>query len=126
MYSIGFPDMFSGNKSSVVTIKDHDATMNNLILMLRSDKTSLFGDPYFGTNLRKVFHSQNSPILKDLIIDDIYTSIKQFMPQLEVARSDIAVVQQDTQIYATIRALNKLDFTTDMYSILLMEAEANM
>ena len=47
MYSIKFPDMVSGVVTNLV--KDHDATAQNLKLMLLSDRGALFGDPYFGT-----------------------------------------------------------------------------
>ena len=47
MYSIAWPNMFSGKGTKLVS--DHDATVQNLKLMLLSDRGSLFGDPYFGT-----------------------------------------------------------------------------
>ena len=34
--------------------KDKEATLSNLKLLLGSSKMSLFGDPYYGTNLKKL------------------------------------------------------------------------
>ena len=54
MYSIKFPDMLSSAKTNI--IENHEATISNLRLMLASWKTSLFGDPYFGTNIKRFIH----------------------------------------------------------------------
>ena len=67
MYSIAFPDMFSSAKTNLV--EDHQASSSNLKLLLGADKTALFGDPQFGTALKKFFYEQNNMILKDLLID---------------------------------------------------------
>ena len=67
MYSIAFPNMFSTAKTNLV--RDVDATMSNMRLLLASWKNSLIGDPYFGTNLKKFIYEQNNIVLRDLIID---------------------------------------------------------
>lgn len=121
MYSIKFPDMLSGVITNIV--KDHDATSQNLKLMLLSDRGSLFGDPYFGTLWRKLLFNQNNEILRDIIIDDILTSIQTFMPQLLVKREDIEVNSDKYTVFINIKALNLLDYNTDMYTIKLMEDE---
>lgn len=121
MYSIRFPEMFSGVTTYLV--EDHEATAQNLKLMLLSDRGSLFGDPYFGTLWRKLIFEQNNEILRDIIIDDILTSIQTFMPQMLVKREDITVTSDRYSVYVSIKALNLLDYQTDMYSIKLMEDE---
>ena len=40
MYSIAYPNMFTTSRTLLA--KDHEATMNNLKLLLRSDKNALF------------------------------------------------------------------------------------
>ena len=121
MYSIQFPDMFSGVSTKLV--QDHKATSQNLKLMLLSDRGSLFGDPYFGTLWRKLIFDQNNEILRDIIIDDILTSIETFMPQLLTKREDIEVTSDKYSVSINIKALNLIDYQTDMYSIKLMEDE---
>lgn len=121
MYSIQFPDMVSGVITNIV--KDHEATSQNLKLMLLSDRGSLFGDPYFGTLWRKLLFNQNNEILRDIIIDDILTSIQTFMPQLLVKREDIEVNSDKYTVFINIKAVNLLDYNTDMYTIKLMEDE---
>lgn len=121
MYSIRFPDMISGVSTSLV--EDHEATAQNLKLMLLSDRGSLFGDPYFGTLWRKLIFDQNDEILRDIIIDDILTSIETFMPQILTKREDITVTSDRYSVSINIKALNLLDYQTDMYSIKLMEDE---
>ena len=89
MYSIKFPDMFSTVTTN--TVKDKEATEQNLKLLLLSDRGALFGDPYFGTMWRKLLFEYNNIVLKDIIIDDILVSIQTFMPQLLTQRKDITV-----------------------------------
>lgn len=122
MRSISFPNIF--NKTYVNIVGDKKASLQNLKLLLWSGKGELFGDPYYGTNLKRYLFNQNDIILKDLLIDDIYTAIKLFMPQVEVDRKDI-VIKSDSKgtITATIKALNKLDFTTDMFNLVLLQSE---
>ena len=121
MYSLQFPDMVSNVTTKLVS--DHEATSQNLKLMLLSDRGSLFGDPYFGTLWRKLIFDQNNKILRDIIVDDILTSIQTFMPQLLVKRKDIEVNSDKYSVSVTIKALNLIDYQTDMYSIKLMEDE---
>lgn len=121
MKSINFPNIFGKNKVSTQLISDHDATYQNLALMLQSQKTGLFGDPEFGTNLQKAIFEQNNVVLKDLVVVDIVSSIEMFMPQLTVREADVEIVQDGTYLVANIQATNKLDHTTSLYSIRLTE-----
>ena len=93
------------------------------ILLLLSDKGSLFGDPYYGTSLKKLIFEQNNIVIKDLIIDDIYTNILTFMPQLLIKRSDITITHDLANVYVNIKALNLLYYTTDLYNINLTSSE---
>ena len=119
--SIAFPDMLSSSRMNIV--QDTSATKSNLRLLLLSNKNSLFGDPYFGTELKNVIYSQNGAIIKDLIVDEIYTAIAVFMPQLRVKRDDISVESDGIDIYASFTALNLLNYTTDLYNIKLTNNE---
>lgn len=113
--------MFSNSSTKVV--EGHDATFSNLKLLLLSDTNMLFGDPYYGTPLRKVLFAQNDLIIKDVVIDALYSSITTFMPQLIVRREDIQVFQKDNKIYVTINATNLLDYTTNLYEIELTDTK---
>lgn len=109
--------------TSANIIENHPATVSNLKLMLLSNKKSLLGDPYYGTNLKKLIFEQNNQILKDLIIDDVYTSILTFMPQLVLSRNDITITSDKHKVYINIKATNVLDYTTNLYNITLTEGE---
>lgn len=121
MYSIDFPKMFTYTKTNL--IKDKEATLSNLKLLLASSKLSLFGDPYYGTNIIRIIYENNDVILQDLVIDEIYTSIVTFMPQLRISRRDIKVYADKVDLWADIRCTNLLDYTTDLYSIRLTNSE---
>lgn len=121
MDSINFPDMFSTTSTKIVS--GHDATLNNLKLILLSSRKTLFGDPYFGTNLKWLLFEQGNEVLQDIVIDDIYTAILTFMPQLTLSRKDIEIIFNREEVFIKIKATNLLDFKTDLYTINLMELE---
>lgn len=119
MISLAFPNMFTSSRT--LTISDHDATASNLQLLLSSEKCSLLGDPFYGTQLRQVIYSQNSVVIQDLVIDQIYSAITAFMPQLKVSRDGIHLKGRDTYIEVQIEALNSIDYTVDLYTINLID-----
>ena len=90
MRSIAFPSMF--NRTVTNTVLDYDATLQNLKLLLWSEKGELFGDPYYGTSIRRYLFDQNDVVLQDILLDDIYTAISLFMPQIKVNREDITFI----------------------------------
>lgn len=120
MYSIGFPEMFVNNKT--VLLEDHQATASNLKLLLLSDKMSLIGDPYFGSNLKRYLYSQSLAI-KDVLIDSIQKAIIVFMPQLNVSRNDIKISVKKNVMTIRIKCINNLDYTTNLYEISLNSTE---
>ena len=64
-----------------------------------------------------MFYEQNSQFLRDVIIDELYTTIIAYMPQVRVRREDITVRQEKSRLYATIKCVNLIDYTTDLYEI---------
>lgn len=60
MNAVSFPDMISNNSTNIIT--DEDATLQNLKYLILSSKNTLFGDPYFGTNLKKLIFDRNNTI----------------------------------------------------------------
>ncbi len=121
MYSFAFPDFLSS--TNVKLLKDHEATTSNIKLLLLSDKYGLFGDPYYGTSLKKLLFDQNSLVVQDLIIDDIFIAIQTFMPQVKINRKDIKVQADREHLNINIKALNLLDFKVDLYNIMLTNSE---
>lgn len=121
MHSIAFPNMLGNSSTNLV--QDKAATLSNTKLLLMSMKTSLFGDPDFGTNLLKLMFEQNNIVLRDLVVDDIYTAIAVYIPQIVVNRSDIVVVSDGVDIFVSFKGTNQLDFTVDTYTINLTKDE---
>lgn len=115
--------MFSNTQTNIVS--DHEATVQNLKLLLFSERGQLFGDPYYGTILKRLMFEQNDVVLRDIVIDAIYTAIQQFLPQVKVLRKDIKIVQSGSDLFVTIKATNMLDFQTDMYNINLLNYEVD-
>ena len=121
--SIGFPRMF--NINATVVKYDHDATVQNYKNLLWSEKYELFGDPGYGINIKGHIHDQNGVVLRDLIADEVLVQSANFMPQLTVKRPDIKIVQEGSDFHAEIKAMNNLDYTTDLYNILLFKEGDN-
>ena len=121
MNAVIFPDMIANNSTNIIT--DEDATLQNLKYLILSSKNTLFGDPYFGTNLKKLIFDRNNTILRDIVIDDIFTAITMFMPQIKVERRNISVESEGSRLYINIRAQNRLDYTFTDYSINMINIE---
>jgi len=119
MRSIKFPDIF--NRTTTNISKDYYATLQNLKMLLYSNKGELFGDPYFGSNLKKYLYDQNDVILRDILIDDIYTAITTFMPQIYIERNNITIKSEDNKVIINIVALNRANYQTDLYSLVLLD-----
>lgn len=119
MKSIAFPKMFNSNSTRI--IEDKDATERNLRSLLHSEKGEFLSDPFYGIRLKRYLFEQNTGILKDIIIDEIYTQIALFMPQIKVHRKDITIVQDRYKLHATIKCINRVDFTTDMFNIVIFQ-----
>ena len=121
MNSLGFPKMFNGN--STLVKQGQEATKTCVHLLLSSEQGQLFGDPDFGIMLKKYTFEQNSYVLKDILIDEIYNKITIFCPQIYVDRKDISIEQKGSRLYVNIKALNREDFTTNMYNLELLNYE---
>ena len=119
MKSIEFPRMLNSNSTRIV--KDSDATKQNAVLLLKCEKGELFGDPFFGIRLKKYLFNQNNAILKDIIIDEIYTQLALFLPQVRVARSDIQIIFERGKLYSKFRGINQANLKLDSYSLVLYE-----
>lgn len=121
MKSGAFPNMFGNTYTKIIS--DREATSSNLRLLLQSTKNALLGDPYFGTNIKKLIYEQNDVVLQDLVIDEIYEAILTFMPQISIQRKDIKVTSDLYNIYVTIKALNMLDYSFETYTLKLLNIE---
>ena len=121
MKSIGFPKML--NATSTVLTTDREATVKNLMLLLASEQGEFLSDSDFGVRIRHYMFEQNNYVLKEIIIDSIYTAIAKFMPQLFVNRDDIEITQERGRLKAVIKALNRIDYTTNMYELVLFDED---
>lgn len=122
MNSIAFPKMFGVGRTNIVS--DHDATLQNLKLLLASEKGELFCDPYFGDNLKRMLYEKNNSVLKDIITDDIYVAISTFMPQIIIERKDIELYAEGTSIKCKIHCVNNVNATPNVYEISLTDFES--
>lgn len=122
MKSISFPKMINNKTSSNIIEDNHKATLNNIRVLLGAEKSELFGDPFFGVRLKYYMFEQNSKVLKDILIDEIYTQIKVFIPQVFINRKDIDIIQVERgKLEATIKVTYKNDFSQDSINLVLLK-----
>lgn len=119
MYSFGFPKMLNSTTANLV--KDKEAIRSNMLLLLSSEKDTLFGDPYFGAELKKYLFEQTGSIVPDLLIDALYTAIKTFMPQVYTTRKNIEVYVSNKVLYTDISYYYIIDNTSDLFTIQLTQ-----
>ena len=120
MYSFGFPKMLNNTTSNL--LKDKEAIRSNMILLLSSERATLFGDPFYGTLLNKYIFEQSSSIVVDLLIDELYTTIITFMPQVYLTRKDITVYASKNALFVQINYWYVADNTSDLFTIKLTES----
>lgn len=123
MYSFSFPKLF--NHTTANLAEDKEAIRSNMLALLHSERNTLFGDPYFGCQLKKYMFEQSTSIVVDLLIDHLYTTIVTFMPQVYITRKDINIyVDSKNSIKANINYRYVVDNTTDLFTIKLTESVA--
>lgn len=121
MYSFNFPEMIGSTTSKL--LKDKEAVKSNLRLLISSERLSLFGDPYFGTALKRAIFEQPNALIVDLLIDEIYTAIITFIPQVYIERQNITIYNKGSTLYAELNYIYKPDNTSDLYIISLTNNE---
>ena len=109
--------------NSVYTNVTEDITsdINNIDLFFNSKKGELFGDPHFGTLIHSFLFDQNGVILKEVLLNEIYEEIRQYLPQLIIDRKNIDIKQIRDRLYLTLNcSINGAP--PNLYTIELMDA----
>lgn len=124
MRSWKFPKMFNTNSSNIWKSSEYlSQTKQNTTILLQCERGELFGDPYFGIMLKHYLFDQNNYILKDAIIDTIYTQLAIFIPQIKVQRNDIQIEQnkQLGKLICSFSGINQIDYTNNTYNLVLID-----
>ena len=123
MRTIKFPKMFNTNSTNVWKSSEHlEATKQSTKLLLNTTRGELFGDPYFGLMLKRYMFEQNNYVLRDAIIDIIYTQLAIFIPQVKVRREDIDIVQdrQRGKLICEFSGISQIDYTHNTFNLVLL------
>ena len=124
MRSFKFPKMFKSNTSQIWRADEYSkATRQNTLLLIQSERGELECDPYFGILLKHYMFNQNSYILKDMLIDTIYTQIAIFLPQVRISRNSIDIISdgQKGRLYVKFSGINQIDYTHNTFNLLLFD-----
>jgi hypothetical protein len=67
---------------------------------------------------------QNNYVLRDQIIDMIYTQLAVFIPQVHVERKDITVFQdrEKAKLYCEFSGINQIDYQPNTYQLVLFDS----
>ena len=124
MRSYKFPKMFNPNSSRIWKSDEYNkATKQNVLILLHSERGELECDPYFGILLKHYMFNQNSYILKDMLLDTIYTQIAIFLPQVKVTRNSIDLISDPLKgrLYCSFSGTNQIDYTHNTFNLLLFD-----
>ena len=124
MRSFKFPNMFRSNSSRIWREDEYNkATKQNVLVLLQSERGEMECDPYFGILLKHYMFNQNSYILKDMLIDTIYTQIAIFLPQVKVSRNSIDIISDKAKgrLYCSFSGINQIDYTHNTFNLLLFD-----
>ena len=124
MRSMKFPKMFNTNNTRAWKSSEYnEATSQNTKLLLHCERGELIGDPYFGLLLKHFMFDPNSYVLRDQIIDMIYTQLAQFSPQVKVERKNISVYKdrEKGKLYCEFSGINQIDYTVNTYTLVLFD-----
>ncbi len=116
--------MLNTNSTNVWKSSEHlSATKQNTTLLLQVERGELFGDPYYGLLFKHYLFSQNSIVLRDLVIDTIYTQVSMFIPQLKIERKDIEIIQdkEKGKLYCNFSGINQIDYQLNTYNLVLYD-----
>lgn len=124
MRSFKFPKMFKTNSSQIWREDEYNKiTRQNALLLLQSERGELECDPYFGILLKHYMFNQNSYILRDMLIDTLYTQIAIFLPQIRVSRNSIEIFTDDKRghLRCKFSGINQIDYTHNTFNLLLFD-----
>jgi hypothetical protein len=116
--------MFKSNSSRIWRSDEYGkATKQNVLLLLQSERGEFEYDPYFGILLKHYMFNQNSYILKDMLIDTIYTQIAIFLPQVKVSRNDINIISDPLKgrLICQFSGTSQIDYTHNTFNLLLFD-----
>ena len=123
MRSIKFPNMFNKTSTRVWKADEHkEATLQNTVLLLHTERGELFGDPYYGLLFKHYLFDQNNAILADILSDMIYTQLALFLPQIRIKREDISIIQDKKkgQVICSFSGVSQIDYTHNTFDLLLL------
>ncbi len=129
MRSFKFPKMFNSNSSEIWLEKDYNqATKQNVYLLLQTERGELEVDPYFGLLLKHYLFNQDNYILKDILIDTIYTQLAVFLPQVKVTRDSIKITRDAVtgRVYCKFSGTSQIDYTHNTFNLVLFEDAQNI
>jgi hypothetical protein len=116
--------MFRSNSSRIWREDEYNkATKQNALLVLQSERGELECDPYFGILLKHYMFNQNSYILKDILLDTIYTQIAIFLPQIKITRNSVDIIADSVRgrLYCKFSGINQIDYTHNTFNLLLFD-----
>ena len=93
--SITHPKMFSLINGNTETDSLDISINRSIALILLTAKGEVFGNPNFGSDIRKFLFQNYTDSMRDLLIDEIVESISNWEDRIVINRGDISIEQDD-------------------------------
>lgn len=117
---IKLPSMLQLSSSDVITTDSNDDYIGtNLKLLLLTAKGELFGDPSYGTHIKKYLFDINNSATQDLIKEEIISAVTLYMPMISIARTDVTFIVDGTKLSINLGITKN----SNVYTDLLLEIE---
>ncbi len=98
--SIKFPYLFNGDTQLDVNF---DSINRSISLILLTGKGELFGNPNYGSDIKRYQFMEITPEIKNLLADEIVNSIRQFENRVEITNNDIIIKQINDKLSINIK-----------------------
>lgn len=111
--SLAFPNMFNVSQNRVTVYEDSRAVVNRSRLLILTEPTELYNEPYFGVGLHRHMWKYNNANERALILDRTKAQIKLHEPYVvaeETSYADGLLFTGSTPEYEATK-VNKLEMT---------------
>lgn len=112
--SIKHPNEFSMITGKTTLVRELESVSQSIRLILLSERGELFGDPNYGSRLKRLLMEQMTPTLYDLIRNEIADSVNSQDTRVFINPEDIEVTEDNTTVRLRVPfQLRRTGYTAD-------------
>lgn len=100
--SIKFPYIFSSTTGATELDTNFDSINRSIALILLTGTNEVFGNPAFGSNIKRYQFREITPAIKNLLIDDLVSAITKFENRIILNSENINLEQVNDTLKVNI------------------------